>query len=151
MVPLMASLTLIPGLYVGCTPLDALMQSTLECFYQYQCLLQLFNRINIQPLNSSMKSNYDFHTKVRFLIEKLFIEQRSSQKDFKSFYKECKPNRCSYSYNTRGNVAFIITTILSLVGGLFVALKATARLITSFYETIARKVTKSFCISHESK
>ena len=147
----MISLTLLPGLYVGCSSLDALMQSTLECFYQYQCLSQLFNRTDIKPLNGSIKSSYDIHTKFKVLIEKLFIEQRSSQKDFKSFYQECQPNRCSYSYNTRGNVAFIITTILSLVGGLFVALKATARLITSFYETIARKVTKSFCISHESK
>ena len=151
MVPLMASSTRISGLYVGCTPLDALMQSTLECFYQYRCLLQLFNRIDIKTLNSSMKSNYDIHTKVRFLIENLFIEQWSSETYFELFFHECRPNKCSYSYNTRGNVAFIVTTILSLVGGLFVALKAMGPLILILYKTIARKVKSCLSVSHEGK
>lgn len=151
MVPPMTSSTRISGLYVGCTPLDALMQSTLECFYQYQCLLQLFNRIDIKPLNSSMKSIYDIHTKVRFLIENLFVEQWSSEKNFELFFHECQPNKCSYSYNTRGSVAFIVTTILSLIGGLLVALKAMAPLILILYTTMARKVKKCLSISHEGK
>ena len=151
MLPLMASSTLISGLYVGCTPLDALMQSTLECFYQYQCLLQLFNRIDIQPLNSSMKSIYDIHTKVRFLTEKLFIEQWSNEKDFEFFFHECQPNKCSYSYFTRGNVAFIVATTFSLVGGLFVALKSVAPLLLILYTTIARKVKNCLSLSREGK
>ena len=151
MVPSMISSTQVSGLYVGCTPLDALLQSTLECFYQYQCLLQLFNRIDIKPLNSSLKTNYDIHTKVKFLTENLFIEQWSTENDFESFYQECQPNKCSYSYNTRGSMAFIITTILSLFGGLFIALKTMAPLTLTLYEMVVRKMKKCLSVSHEGK
>lgn len=65
----------IPGLYVGCTPLDAVMQSPLECFYQEECLSLIFDTtINILPLNNSISGNFSISSKVQTLIENLFIE-----------------------------------------------------------------------------
>lgn len=151
MVPTMISLVQIPGFYVGCTPLDAIIQSTLECFYDDLCLSQLFYTTSIKQLDSILESQYDIHTKVKILIENLFIEQWSKAIDFQSYFQECQPNICSYTYNTRGNAAFIVTTILSLVGGLFVSLKIIAPFIVTLYETIATKMVKWFSSSNEGK
>ena len=140
--PPMVSFIQIPGLYVGCMPLESIMESTLECFYDKNCLSLLFNTTNIQPLNSSVNSVFSIDTKIRILIEELFIESFSSTKDFASFFNQCQPNKCTYSYNARGDAAFIITTILSLIGGLFVALKIVATFIVKIYRILAKKLKK---------
>lgn len=151
-IPPAISSTQITGLYVGCMPFDTVMESTLECFYSNDCLSLLFNRTNIKPLNSSIKTNYSIDTQVNVLIENLFIEDWSSEKDFESFFKECQPNKCSYSYNSKGNVAFIITTILSLIGGLFTALKIVATLLVVLFKRLEKKFKKRFCkISPDDK
>lgn len=35
--------TIVKGFYTGCTPLEALLQSTLDCLYETECLLFLTN------------------------------------------------------------------------------------------------------------
>ena len=126
MVPPTVSSAQISGLRIGCTPFSSILQSTLQCFYDHQCLFDLFNQTSIEPLNSSVNSSFATDTKISTLIEELFVESWSNQKDFKSFFEECQPNRCTYSYNSRGNTVFVITQMLSLVGGLFAALKIAA-------------------------
>ncbi len=138
----MISLTQISGLYIGCMPFDSIMESTLECFYDENCLSQLFNMTNIEALNSSINSTFPIDTQISTLVEELFLENLSNINDFALFFKECVPNKCIYSYNGRGNVAFIITTILSLIGGLSVALKIIAPLIVTLYRILERKYKK---------
>lgn len=36
-------LTMVNGFFVGCTPLEALLESTLDCLYQVECLEVLFD------------------------------------------------------------------------------------------------------------
>jgi hypothetical protein len=137
MIPPMVSSTQISGLYIGCMSFDSIMESTLECFYDNNCLLELFNKTNMQPLNSSINT---IDTKITTLIEELFVESWSSEKDFESFFKECQPNKCTYSYNSRGNVGYVISVMLSLVGGLFVALKVASSLIVISYKKARNKI-----------
>ena len=144
MIPPTVSSTQISGSYVGCMAFDSMMQSTLQCFYDHQCLFQLFNQTNIKALNATLNSTFSIDTKIQTLIEQQFIENWSNEKDFESFFKECQPNRCTYSYNARGNAVFVVTLMASLVGGLFVVLKITSSLFVLVYEGIKNRVTRKF-------
>lgn len=136
----MISSTQIEGLYVGCMPYEAILHSTLECFYNDHCLSQLFvNKENIQSLNYDINSVYSYHSKIDLLTGQLFIETVAITKNFESFYSECKPIKCIYSYSSKGDVAFVILTILSLIGGLFVALQMISIYMVRFYQAIRRK------------
>jgi len=74
------SLVQIPGLYIGCTPLNSLLKSNLQCFYDSQCLTYLFNRTYIEPLNNQIElSNYSLNTSIETLVEHLFIEMDFSR------------------------------------------------------------------------
>ncbi len=136
-IPPMVSSTQISGLHIGCMSSASIMESTLECFYDNNCLLELFNETNMQPLNSSINT---IDTKISTLIEEFFVESWSSETDFESFFKECQPKKCTYSYNSRGNIGYVIAVILSLVGGLFVALKVASSLIVISYKKARNKI-----------
>lgn len=144
MFPPTLSTTQISNIQVGCMPFDAITKSTLECFYQFECLSLLFNTSDIKPLDINVKSNYPITTIIDTLFEQLFIENISSIKNFESFFQQCQPTKCSYLYNSRGNIAFIITIILSLISGLFTGFKFVAPFILEFYQIIRKKIKKCF-------
>ena len=138
-IPPTSAATQVEGLHTGCMPFESLMESTLECFYNNDCLSKLFDSRSVQSLKSEINSVYTINTKVNVLIQELFIENLSTVTDFELFYSECKPNKCFYSYNSKGTVAFVILTILSLTGGLFVALQIMSMFIIEFYTKIKQK------------
>lgn len=143
LIPPKRSDTQIPGLKVGCMPFISIMESTLECFYSNDCLFQLFSRTNQTALSNSTSSQFPSGTKVGSLVEQLFLENISSRKNFSAFFQACQPNTCTYSYNSRGQIAFIIATVLSLVGGLSVALKIFATLLVTIYRMIEKRFQKT--------
>ena len=141
--PLVVSLIQIPGLYIGCTPLNSLLKSNLQCFYDSQCLTYLFNRTDIEPLNNQIElSNYSLNTPIETLVEQLFIENIKINYYFNELYDECKPILCSYSYNSKGTITFIFLTVLSLIGGLSVVLKVLSTYLVKLIEIIKRKFLK---------
>jgi len=79
-----------------------------------------------------------------------FIENWSNENDFEPFFKECQPIKCTYLYNARGSVVFVITIIFSLIGGLFVALKIVAFVIVSIYRKLEEKCKKKSSSSIEN-
>lgn len=142
LIPSTISESQIPGLQVGCMPFTSIMASTLECFYSNECLSQLFPFTNQTVLNSSITSRFPIDTQIGNLTQELFLENFSNEKNFSAFFQACQPNTCTYSYNAKGHLAFIISTILSLVGGLSVALKILASLLVTIYRTIQKRFQK---------
>ena len=134
------SSTQIQGIYAGCMPFESMMQSTLQCFYDNDCLSKLFASRSVQSLKSEINSVYTMDTKINVLIQQLFIETWSIEKNFESFYSECKSSKCLYSYNSKGNVAFVVLATLSLTGGLFVAL----RILSMFIIKLCTKIKKKY-------
>ncbi|UJR18745.1 hypothetical protein I4U23_005651 [Adineta vaga] len=118
--------TQIPGLNFGCLPIDSLRQSTFECFYNSTCLNQLMNFYNISNvLNQSVLSRFNSISTVTIgqLIDELFIETWQNSSNYSSYYLSCSPSSCQYSYVTRNNILYMITTFLGLYGGLTIGLK----------------------------
>jgi hypothetical protein len=119
----------VPGFYTGCFAIESLLQSTLECFYNQQCIdeLQVYlsssPRMDVTALNSSLPSNYSTDSTVQNLVNNLMIEQWNPSSMYERYYNECQPTQCVYNFQTRNNVIYIVTTLFGIVGGLSTVLK----------------------------
>ncbi|CAF1170349.1 unnamed protein product, partial [Didymodactylos carnosus] len=114
------------GLYMGCYILESLLQSTLECFYSQQC----FNQLNIilEPdyyldtpislLNSSILINFRPQSTIDELLSQLMVDQWASLVSYETYFNECQPNQCQYTYTEKFDIFYTITAILGIVGGL---------------------------------
>ncbi|CAF1249178.1 unnamed protein product, partial [Didymodactylos carnosus] len=127
----------IPGIYVGCYIVDALLHSDLRCFYDQTCLSSLLNAIqypfnnNVAILNSSLTTQYNTATTVGELVQNLMIEQWNNKTSYELYFNTCQPQYCTYSYVSRSTPIFIITTIIGLIGGLTKVYKLLVPLIVS--------------------
>jgi hypothetical protein len=119
----------ISGFYIGCYVLEALLQSTLECFYHQICINQLqvyfssSSAINATALNSSSPSNYSINSTIKDLVGNLMIEQWNVSTMYERYYNECQPTQCTYWIETGNDLIYTVTTLFGIVGGLITVLK----------------------------
>jgi len=131
----------IPGLWIGCYMIESLFQSTLECFFNQLCLDKIYELIaskSSYPFNAtamfynSSNTQYQITTKIDEIIENLMIEQWNDQISFNSYYEQCNPSVCIYTYSKQGDMAYMITTTIGLIGGLTTILRILIPLIVAF-------------------
>ena len=119
----------VPGFYRGCFMIDGLLQSTLECLYNQTCLDVLLSFMkppsvrNVTSLDASSSGRYNKNSTMQELINELMVENWNSSITYKDYYEECQPAQCSYTYVTRNDAIYIVTTIFGLVGGLVTVLR----------------------------
>jgi hypothetical protein len=115
----------IPGIIFNCLMFDAVLASSLECFYQSSCLSLLENEtvihMKVEPLRLS--SRFSPRVTIEQLLNALMIEQMITKIDFSSYYRKCNPKFCTYSYTSRFNPLFMITMLISVFSGVSVLLK----------------------------
>ncbi|CAF3670286.1 unnamed protein product [Rotaria sp. Silwood1] len=120
---------MMPGLNIGCSVVETLLRSTLECLYNQTCidLLQLYigkiptlfpNIINLTAMDPMLPSRFMTNITIHDLANELFIEEVQYQTSYLQFYEKCAPNYCSYIFEKRSNFLIIISQILALWGGL---------------------------------
>ena len=102
--------------------------STFECLYDQKCLDTLAALINfstpIMALNSSNSIRYPSNTTlIGSIIDNLFIEAWYNTSNYSSYFSECAPATCQYSYVERNDVIYMLTILLGLYGGLTIALR----------------------------
>ena len=119
----------VPGFYIGCYILEALQKSSLECFYDQSCFDELKLHlssdltINATLLNTSLLITFSTKSTVGELLDNLMVEKWNWFAVYSEYYHSCHPVECTYTYKTRNDAIFIITTLLGLIGGLTTALK----------------------------
>ncbi len=119
----------VPGFYIGCYVIEALLQSTLECFYDQECIDQLQSyivwspSINPRALNASLSSVYSINSTIEDLIDNLMIEEWNVLTTYETYYNECHPTQCIYKLETNNDIIYIVTTLFGIVGGLTTVLK----------------------------
>ncbi|CAF0804762.1 unnamed protein product [Adineta steineri] len=72
----------LPGVVAGCFPVDGIRLSTLQCFFDSNCILSLTNIASTryttiwiaEPLNASIPSIYPSNTLIGSLVDSLFVE-----------------------------------------------------------------------------
>ncbi|CAF1289595.1 unnamed protein product [Adineta steineri] len=125
----------IPRMYQTLFPLRSVLLSTLECFYNDTCLSYITREINsvVSPTNFSTlnlsllsidESPYD---PINILANKLFIQNWSNQSLYESYFNQCYPLTCQYTYESQFNIIYIITSIIGLLGGLHIVLQLVTR------------------------
>ena len=119
----------VPGVLNGCFVVEALLQSTLECFFDQQCfdevtvLLSSTVLWNGTVLDDQMKSRFSPTTPVGEMLQVLMVEEWDWSSAYGDYFNECRPVQCSYTVRTRNDVIIIVTTVVGLIGGLVTALK----------------------------
>ena len=116
---------LLKGLKIGCTSSESFLLSTLECFYENSCVDSIkkytnyFYSLESLPIINESKLN----TTVGELVQSLFIDEWITTKNYSSYYEQCSPSICSYSYTQKFNLIYLISFLLGLQGGLSIVLK----------------------------
>ena len=119
----------VPGMYVGCTIVDALLQSSLTCFYYPICVgrilayVQFNSTFNVTSLTSTISDRYRIDATVQELVSELMVQKWQFSADHQAYFDACRPVRCTYTLKTRNNVLYIITTLLGLIGGVVTVLR----------------------------
>ncbi|CAF1065122.1 unnamed protein product [Adineta steineri] len=121
----------LPGVVAGCLPIDGTRLSTLECFFDSNCTLNLTSIASTRNttiwtpklLNASILSIYPSNTSVGSLADSLFMEDWGIKSNYSSYFASCAPYSCSYKYIDHNTILYIITTLLGLYGGLTVILR----------------------------
>ncbi|CAF1562192.1 unnamed protein product [Adineta steineri] len=128
----------VPGLYIGCYVIEALLQSTLQCFYDQNCIdeLQVYlttaSPMNATALDPSLSSQYSENSTIENLLNSLMIEEWNSTQIYDRYYDECQPIECTYTIKTRNSIIYIITTMFGIVGGLITVLKLVVPRVVKF-------------------
>ena len=136
----------VPGLRFACLPFNALEQGTLECLYDSACLELLWsvkpNGSPPSPLtrnNINSSSQFLPNSTVASIIDQLFLEEWESQNvSYTDFFRQCQPTRCTYSSVSQGNIVYVLTTLIALLGGLSMILKLMAPFLVRLYRIISK-------------
>ena len=139
----------IPGYLVGCTPLEALLRSSIQCLYERTCVDFLTNYLNLTlpgptPLNTS-DTHFPPNVTVDSIVQEMFIETCSSNVSYDQFFEQCHPLSCSVTLIKPNNLVIVITKILGIYGGLTTFLKLVIPIlvipIDRLFRTYKRRLT----------
>ncbi|CAF1437934.1 unnamed protein product [Adineta steineri] len=135
------------GFYAACTPLEAILLSTLDCLYQIECL-QVLNKYfpNITKsnidLNASLLLSKPSNLSVQKLLLNLFIdEELPPHINYSKYFDRCLPSYCTYTTADEINIAYALTLFISLYGSLIVVLRFIAPLLIQSYFKLRQIVT----------
>ena len=119
----------VPGMFVGCYVIEALLQSNLECFYNQTCFDELKSHLNSNtPLNASIMNSsaliqFSSKSSIDDILDELMVENWSWSLVYEDYFAECQPLECSYTVLGRNNAMYILTTVIGVIGGLVIILK----------------------------
>ena len=128
----------VPGFYTGCFVLEALRQSSLECFYNQICLDELDYHLesplslNFIPLNSSELIRFSTDTTLGVIIDELMVDEWKWTIHYDKYYSVCSPTKCTYSITGTNSLIEIVTILIGLIGGLVISLRLIIPLLVRF-------------------
>ncbi|CAF4179203.1 unnamed protein product [Adineta steineri] len=137
----------IPSFYIGCLPIESVLQSTLECFYDNNICLEIILSyyanfsffINITGLNALQSSRFPLNATIETLAYELFVEQWYTNISYTSYFTSCAPQSCIYTFIQRKSFLNVITSLLSIYGGLSVVLRLIVPLLVNY---VMKKIRK---------
>ena len=110
------------GMLIGCLPLSSLLQSSLLCFYEYDCLFHLRQALkldivapslNLTVLDSTIESRFQPDFSLDNIINGLLVEAWTSQMNYSAYFDECAAKICTYSSLRKDNVLVAITKFIA--------------------------------------
>lgn len=130
----------IPGWYTGCWPVETLLLSTLENFYNQTALNRIVYYFNSSSaaedlfiaLNTSQNSSFDASNTIEELVAELFIETWTKELNYTAYFHQCQSEICTFNINERASFLYIVTSLLGLYGGMSVVLLFATPYVVTF-------------------
>ncbi|CAF1441651.1 unnamed protein product [Adineta ricciae] len=128
---------LLPGMRTGCVPSESLFHSTTECLYDDSCLTSIGTHINYTStkISSFSKLNQSLstvNTTYETLVNSLFIQKWITNRSFDDYFDECQPLYCQYTNEVGESWSVIVTSTISLYGGLRIVLSPIILFLAGF-------------------
>ena len=116
------------GMMSGCYALEALLQTTLQCFYDQHCIdsNEIFTELNISTLETSQ---FKLNSTIESILNNLMVEEYKSNLSYEKYYNECSPLSCQYSTMISHDATEAIISLISLYDGLFIITNCLAVII----------------------
>lgn len=140
------------GFRLGCTILESFLQSSFECFSSVPCISSLFYilitsrytlnppPVNgsdfVSPFNNSLSTFADDDT-METIVTRMFINRWQHELSYEAFFQGCAVRECTYTRHYRFDALDLITTLLSVFGGLSVVL----RFLVPHLFTLVKKIS----------
>jgi hypothetical protein len=124
---------------------EAVLQSTLECYYNQSCvnilhlIIQSTLSFNAIALDPTMSSRYEPNSTMNDIIAKLMVEQWTNTTSHKDYYTQCASGTCTYTYTGRNSRFVAVTTIIGVFGGLTDILKIVVRSGVKIFRSLCKK------------
>ncbi|CAF3730830.1 unnamed protein product [Rotaria sp. Silwood1] len=145
----------VTGFRTGCYAIEGVLQSTLECLFNSQCLatiqilFPISPNVNIYPLNRN-QTRFSSMMTIEELANELFLETWPTVISFSNYYNHCRPYLCAYTFTQR-NILYVVTKVLGIYGGLTTVLRFCVPLIVAWWRNQLsrqnnRTIRKSFDI-----
>ncbi|CAF0824548.1 unnamed protein product [Adineta ricciae] len=117
------------GMLTGCYPLEALLQSTLSCLYDQQCIdpTSTFKAMNMS--SALLTSRFALNETIESLVNSLMVEKLMHTVSYEDYFEACSPSLCVYSYVDERNMINAVTTLTGLFGGVAVICQLVAMFI----------------------
>ncbi|CAF4015884.1 unnamed protein product [Rotaria sp. Silwood1] len=133
----------IPQFFIGCFVLQSVLQSSLECFFNQTCLdavqfqIRSSQSINITILQANT-TRFLPETLIKVIVDNLMLEQWGDNIQYSQYYQQCAPESCSYTITSHNDFSYIITLLISLFGGVSMALKLAIPIIVRWIRNLYR-------------
>jgi hypothetical protein len=120
------------GMMVGCYPMEALLQSTLQCFYDQECIdsNNTFSKLNISSLE---RSRFNINTTIELILNQLMVEEYSTSISYENYFNQCAPTSCTYTHFERHHTSEVITSLIGFYGSFVIITRCLAVIITKLW------------------
>jgi hypothetical protein len=124
------------GIKSGCLPVNSILASTLECFYNQTCVDSLVSFFppneNFSAMTVTNKSRFSPYATVQSIVDHLMVEDWIIDVSYQKYYDRCAPLSCTYSKEKRHSLVFVLTQLISLLGSLIFVLRLMIPIIVRF-------------------
>jgi len=116
----------------SCSILDSVLESTLTCWYSKTCFNEvrdIFSSFqipitkNATLLDPRLPSRFPPDTPIRMIVNEIMVERWNRSVSYGNFYQNCRPTYCSFTYEARNYIVYIITTVIGLFDGFSIIFK----------------------------
>ncbi|CAF1041734.1 unnamed protein product [Adineta steineri] len=137
----------VSGVLVGGFMLSAVLQSDLSCLYNESCLLKLNTYLNdsLYPFNATplaVPSSASSLPTINDLAKQLMVDSWQLNSSYQHYFNACNPLTCTYTYSHQFDILFIITTVISFIGGiatvLMILILPAVKFLRKLVETVNR-------------
>ena len=111
----------VPKLFLGCSILQSVLISSLECFFNQTCTAAVndalrsdrYIDIDVFPANSS---RFAPETTTGAIVDELMIETWNEEIRYERYFAQCASKLCTYEVTSRSNPLYVITATARLSG-----------------------------------